>query len=197
MFISLPELQEMMLRFGDLGVCIAMFLESSIVPIPSELVVIGAGAIGIPIGSIVLFGSIGSALGSIVGYSLGRYAAMPVILYVGKWLFIKPHHIKKAEAFAQKYGAVGVLIGRLLPIIPFKVFSIAAGMTRIRFVPFILFTCIGVAPRLWLLGLFGHAAVEYTKYVVIIGVVALICFLIVRYIIRKKSQASEDFIPRV
>jgi len=188
MFISLPELQAMMLQLGDLGVCIAMFLESSIVPIPSELVVIGAGAIGIPISSIVIFGSIGSALGSIVGYCLGRYAAMPVIEYVGKWLFIKPHHIKKAEAFAQKYGAAGVLIGRLLPIIPFKVFSIAAGMTRLRFLPFLLFTCIGVAPRLWLLGMFGHAAVEYTKYVVIIGGAALIGFIVVKYIIRRRKQ---------
>ena len=109
------DLIELIKRFGNLGVFIAMFLESSVVPIPSEAIVIGAGAIGISIYSIVIFGSLGSTLGAMVGYSLGRYLATPVILRFGKYVFIKPHHIYKAEAFAKKYGVPGVIIGRVLP----------------------------------------------------------------------------------
>ncbi|MDD4664159.1 MAG: hypothetical protein PHD83_05785, partial [Caldisericia bacterium] len=63
------------LQWGDLGVFVGMFLESSIVPVPSEVVILTAGSIGIPLVSIVIFGSIGATLGSFVGYSIGRFAA--------------------------------------------------------------------------------------------------------------------------
>src|SRR3989338_8179820 len=84
---------------GDIGVFIGMFLESSVVPIPSEVIIIGAGAIGVPMASILIFGSLGAAVGAMIGYFLGRYAAMPAILKYGKFILIKPHHIYKAEAF--------------------------------------------------------------------------------------------------
>lgn len=160
---------------GDIGVFIGMFLESSVVPIPSEVIIIGAGAIGVPMASILIFGSLGAAVGAMVGYFLGRYAAMPAILKYGKFILIKPHHIYKAEAFAKKYGVYSVLIGRLLPIIPFKVFSIAAGITKIPPVPFAVCTLIGVVPRIFLLSLFGASIVKYTKPTVLIlaGVIAI------------------------
>ena len=149
------DLVGLITQMGDWGVFIAMFLESSIIPIPSEVIVAGAGAIGIPLLSIVIFGSLGSTFGAIVGYLLGRYAAMPVILKFGKFVLIKPHHIYKAEAFARKYGAWSVLIGRILPVVPFKVFSIASGITKIPFVPFVLCTMVGVLPRIYILAVFG------------------------------------------
>ena len=155
-------------QFGDLGVFIAMFLESSIVPIPSEAIILGAGAIGIPLVSILIFGSIGSTIGGMFGYAFGRYAAMPTILKFGKYILIKPHHVYKAEAFAKKYGTWSVLIGRILPIVPFKVFSIAAGMTKIQPIPFIACTLIGVVPRIYLLAFFGATIIKYTKASVLI-----------------------------
>ena len=111
---------KLIMDFGDVGVFIAMFLESSIIPIPSEVIILGAGAVGIPVMSILISGALGSTLGAIVGYLLGRYAALPVILKFGKFILIKPHHIYRAEAFAKKYGVWSVLIGRVLPIVPFK-----------------------------------------------------------------------------
>jgi len=149
------DLVGLITQMGDWGVFVAMFLESSIIPIPSEVIVAGAGAIGIPLLSIVIFGSLGSTFGAIVGYLLGRYAAMPVILKFGKFVLIKPHHIYKAEAFARKYGAWSVLIGRILPVVPFKVFSIASGITKIPFVPFVVCTMVGVLPRIYILAVFG------------------------------------------
>ena len=160
---------------GDIGVFIGMFLESSVVPIPSEVIIIGAGAIGVPMASILIFGSLGAAVGAMVGYFLGRYAAMPAILKYGKFILIKPHHIYKAEAFAKKYGVYSVLIGRLLPIVPFKVFSIAAGITKIPPIPFAICTLIGVVPRIFFLSVFGASLVKYTKPAVLIlaGVIAI------------------------
>lgn len=171
----LEKVLDIIRNFGDLGVFIGMFLESSVVPIPSEAVVIGAGAIGIPIWSIVIFGSLGATCGAAVGYLLGRYGAMPVILKYGKFILIKPHHIEKAENFAKKYGVMSVLIGRVLPVVPFKVFSIAAGLTNLPFVPFMVCTLIGVVPRMILLSYFGAALVQYTKpaLLVLAGVILI------------------------
>ncbi|MDD5436534.1 MAG: DedA family protein [Candidatus Omnitrophica bacterium] len=170
------KMTSLVTELGDLGVFIGMFLESSVVPIPSEVIIVGAGAIGVPVISIMIFGSIGATLGSIVGYALGRYAAMPVILKYGRFILIKPHHIAKAEAFAKKYGGYSVLIGRVLPIVPFKVFSIAAGITRIPFPVFITCTLIGVVPRIFLLSTFGMALVKYTtpSLLAVAGIIAIV-----------------------
>ncbi|MEI8012219.1 MAG: VTT domain-containing protein [Candidatus Omnitrophota bacterium] len=161
-----PQIADLISRYGDFGIFAAMFLESSFFPLPSELVVAAAGAMGFSLMSIVVFGSLGATLGAGVGYAIGRYAGLPVILKIGKYVFITPERMAKAEAFAVKHGAWGVLLGRLLPIIPFKVFSIASGITRIPFIPFITFTFIGVGPRLYLLAVFGVLLMKYTKYVV-------------------------------
>jgi membrane protein DedA with SNARE-associated domain len=183
------DLTGLILKFGDLGVFLAMFFESCIVPIPSEVIIISAGAIGIPLGSVLIFGSLGSTLGAMVGYGLGRYAAMPVLLKFGRFILIKPHHIYKAEEFAKKYGVASVFIGRVIPIIPFKVFSIAAGITRIPFVPFVFCTLAGVLPRIFLLALFGAAIVKYTKVVFILIIFAVLIFVgykLTRYFYDKK-----------
>lgn len=182
-------------RFGDIGVFIAMFLESSVIPIPSEVIIIGAGAVGIPLISILVFGALGSTLGAIVGYLLGRYAAMPVILKFGRFILIKPHHIQKAEAFAKKYGVAGVLIGRILPIVPFKVFSIAAGITNVRFIPFIACTLVGVIPRIYVLAVFGSIIQKYHKqsiFAIIAIALIFIAILITRKIYNGKRQAASD-----
>jgi membrane protein DedA with SNARE-associated domain len=183
------NINELIAKFGDLGVFIAMFLESSIVPIPSEVIIIGAGALGLSTFSLLVFGSIGATLGASVGYALGRYAALPVILKFGRFVLIKPHHICKAEAFAKKYGVASVLIGRILPVVPFKVFSIAAGITGIPFIPFIVCTLIGVLPRILVLALLGATFIKYK----ILGLVLIILFIagiVVYKLITGKKQAA-------
>lgn len=175
-----PHITGLVSKLGDLGVFIAMFLESSIVPIPSEVIIIGAGAIGIPLISITVFGSLGATLGGIVGYLIGKYAGAPVIAKYGRYILIKPHHICKAEDFAKKYGIWSVLIGRLLPIIPFKVFSIAAGITKLPLLPFIICTFAGVIPRIIVLTLFGASIVKYTKPTIIAAGLLLLVFISVK-----------------
>ncbi len=185
------QLLDLVARWGDLGVFIAMFLESSIVPIPSELIVVGAGAVGVPLKSVVIFGGIGSALGGIVGYLLGKFAAYPVILKYGKYVFIKPHHLQKAEAFARKYGAWGVLGGRLMPVVPFKVFSIASGIVRTPLTVFILFTLIGVLPRIFLLACFGSVIVKYHKLALAALGVCALAACVVFYFRKKRAPTTS------
>ncbi len=175
-----PHITKLVAELGDFGVFIAMFLESSILPMPSEVIIIGAGALGLSFWSVTVFGSLGATLGAIVGYMIGKYAGAPAIARYGKYVFIKPHHISKAEDFAKKYGVWGVLIGRLLPIIPFKVFSIASGITKLPLPPFILCTFIGVVPRIILLMLFGTSLMKYTKPTVIAAVLLILVFISVK-----------------
>lgn len=171
------HISNLVVQLGDFGVFIAMFLESSIIPLPSEVVVAGAGAIGIPVISIVIFGALGSTLGGIVGYLLGKYAAMPMILKFGKFVLIKPHHIYKAEAFAKKYGIWSVLIGRIIPVVPFKVFSIAAGITNIPLIPFIACTLVGVVPRIYVLAIFGSTLIKFKKPALLLFIAVVLIFL--------------------
>ena len=171
-------------RFGDIGIFLGMFFESSIIPIPSEVVIAGAAAVGIPVLSIVIFGSLGSTFGAMLGYALGRYAALPVVLKFGRFILIKPHHIARAEAFAKKYGVWSVLIGRVLPIIPFKVFSITAGIIKINFPSFVSFTLIGVVPRIYIISLCGIAIFRYKMPALIVLAILLLIFLLVKCIRR-------------
>ncbi|MDD4899333.1 MAG: DedA family protein [Candidatus Omnitrophica bacterium] len=180
------DINSLIRNFGDIGLFLGMFLESSIFPIPSEAVVVAAGAIGIPLASIIIFGSLGATLGSIVGYSIGRYAAVPVILRYGKFVFIKPHHLQKAEAFAKKYGPWSVFLGRLLPIIPFKVFSVSAGIAKLPFIPFIICTMLGVLPRMYLLGVFGSVLIKYKRPAFLVLIAAIAIFFIFR--LKKQRQ---------
>jgi membrane protein DedA with SNARE-associated domain len=184
-----PELQnniiELVRSQGPFGVFLGMFLESSIVPIPSEVIIVAAGAFGLPLLSITIFGSLGATLGAMVGYCIGKYAAKPVLCRYGKCIMIQPHHIEKAENFARKYGVLSVLIGRIVPIVPFKVFSISAGLAKINFPAFVIFTLIGVVPRIIILSVFGEALVKFTKPVVAALAVAALAFIAYKLIIRR------------
>lgn len=188
------QLLSLVSRWGDVGVFAAMFFESSIVPIPSELIVIGAGAIGIPLRSIIIFGGLGSALGGVVGYMIGRYGAYPVILKFGKYVCIKPHHLEKAEAFARKYGAWGVLGGRLMPVIPFKVFSIASGLVRTPLAVFVIFTLLGVLPRIFLLAYFGSVIVKYHR-VALAGCLLIVIAVCLWVYLKNRRTATKTTKP--
>ena len=105
----------------------------------------------------------------------------------GRFILLKPHHIEKAEAFAKKYGAHSVLIGRILPVVPFKVFSIAAGITKIPFLAFVIWTLVGVVPRIILLSIFGSSLVKYTKPTMVVAAAAAGIFLMYRFLKRRRE----------
>ncbi len=179
-------------HFGDLGVFIGMFLESSIVPIPSEVIIMGAAAAGISIASIAIFGSLGATLGGIVGYLIGRYGAKPLMIKYGKFIFIKPKHIEKAESFAKKYGSFSVFIGRIVPVVPFKVFSIAAGIVKIPLPQFIMYTVLGVIPRIFILSMFGLSLMKYTKPTLLILGFGILVWAVYKIIKNKRLTRSNN-----
>jgi membrane protein DedA with SNARE-associated domain len=142
-------------------VILLMAIESSIVPLPSEVVIppaahlvwtqgidcLGfhftgwAGQIGL-----VVVGTIGSWIGATAMYWISRVAGRPFVIRYGKYFFIPAHKIEGAEHWAATYGAFGIFASRLLPVVRHLI-GIPAGIVRMNYAVFSIYTVLGSA--LW------------------------------------------------
>ncbi len=127
-----------------------MTCESSVLPLPSESIIplaaswSHAGKIHIGIPGIILAGALGSWLGATIVYWLARLAGRPLLLRYGKFILITPEKIQKSENWMSHYGAAGVFIARLLPGAR-QLVGIPAGIARMNYLTFAIFTLIGSA----------------------------------------------------
>ena len=179
-------IQEMILNLGAIGIFVGMFLESSVVPIPSEVVLVGAGAIGFTLFDIAIFGGLGSTLGAVVGYSIGRYGGRPFLDKYGKYFFVTSDKLKFVDNWFEKWGAYSVLVGRLIPLVPYKVFSIASGVGKMNFTNFVIFTLIGSIPRAFILGYVGSLLYTAKNILLMLGVLGL--FIILPILVMRLSH---------
>jgi membrane protein DedA with SNARE-associated domain len=133
-------------------IALLMAIESSVVPLPSEVIIPPAAHLAytgqIPIGlvGIVLAGTVGSWLGATVMYWASRWAGRPLVLRFGPYFMIPREKIEGAERWAQHYGSVGIFISRLLPVVRHLI-GIPAGIVRMNYALFSVFTLLGSA--LW------------------------------------------------
>jgi membrane protein DedA with SNARE-associated domain len=143
---------------GYLGIIALMAMESSILPVPSEIVIPPAAfwaAQGrMTFSGVVLAGTFGSWLGSAISYWLSRSIGRAVILRWGKYVMIKPDGLDRAEHFVERYEVGGVFFARLLPVIRHLI-SIPAGIARMSFGMFSLVTTLGAAIWCTVLAWFG------------------------------------------
>jgi len=132
-------------------IALLMALESSIVPLPSEVVIPPAAHVaytrgGMSLTGIVIAGTFGSWAGATVMYWLARLVGRPLLLRYGRYLLLPPHKIVGAESWANHYGEVGVFISRLLPVVRHLI-GIPAGIVRMHYGYYSLATIAGSA--LW------------------------------------------------
>ena len=132
-------------------VALLMALESSIVPLPSEVVVPPAAHLAVTTGhmslpGIVLAATIGSWLGASAMYALARYLGRPLLARFGRYVLVTPDKIRRAEAWSAQFGQFGVFAARLLPVIRHLI-GIPAGIVRLGFLRYSLATLAGSA--LW------------------------------------------------
>jgi len=131
-------------------VAFMMAIESSLFPLPSEIVIPPAahlaytGQIPLTLWGIVLAGTIGSWLGATLMYWAARLAGRPLVLHFGKYFFISAEKITGAERWAAHYGAMGIFISRLLPVVRHLI-GIPAGIVRMNYWKFSLYTLLGSA----------------------------------------------------
>jgi membrane protein DedA with SNARE-associated domain len=133
-------------RVGYLGIFFLMVLESAMIPIPSEIIMpfsgflVSAGKFG-PI-LVVIAGSLGNLVGSILTYYFGLKVGRAFIIKYGKYIFFKKEHLEFTERLFKNYGDKISFVGRLLPIIRTYV-SLPAGIGRTNFIKFVFYTLIG------------------------------------------------------
>jgi membrane protein DedA with SNARE-associated domain len=131
---------------GYVAIVVLMAMESSIFPVPSEVVMPPAAFLAaqgkLNIYLVVLAGTAGSYLGSAITYWIARVWGRPLILKYGKYVFCPPEKVEMAERFLQRYQAGGIFFARLLPVIRHLI-SIPAGIIRMPFGVFSVITTVG------------------------------------------------------
>jgi len=133
---------------GYPGIVLLMFIESSFLPLPSELVMPPAGYLAaqgrMDAAAAILAGVVGSVLGALFNYGFAVFVGEPVLRRYGKYVLLRPHHLDRAEAYFARHGEISTFVGRLLPVVRHLI-SIPAGMARMRLGRFVAFTAIGAA----------------------------------------------------
>ena len=136
-------------NWGYPGVIILMAMESSIFPVPSEIVIPPAAILAasggkMSIAGVIVAGTFGSWLGSAITYWVALFVGRPVVLKWGKYFFIPPDKLERAERFMRRYEGGGIFFARLLPVIRHLI-SIPAGIIRMGFMKFSALTITGAA----------------------------------------------------
>jgi len=132
--------------FGYLGPLILMALESCNIPIPSEIILplsgflVGQGKFSF--WPAVMAGTVGGTLGSMVSYWIGAVGGRPLMLRYGKYVLISASDAHKADLFFEKHGQATAFFSRLLPVIRTFI-SLPAGITRMHFGKFVIYTFAG------------------------------------------------------
>jgi membrane protein DedA with SNARE-associated domain len=131
-------------------IALLMAMESSIVPLPSEVIIPPAAHLAytnqanFSIAGIIIAGTVGSWLGATVMYWAALLAGRPLVMRYGSYVLISPAKVEGAERWAQHYGSMGIFISRLLPVVRHLI-GIPAGIVRMNFKLYSLFTILGSA----------------------------------------------------
>ena len=150
------------LNYGT--IFILMLLESTVIPVPSELVVAPAAyhaaAGNLDIWLVILFSTLGADVGATINYLAGWYLGRPIIYKFAnsKWghlCLLNQEKVEKSERYFDEHGMVATITGRLLPGIRHLI-SIPAGLAKMSYWKFLLYTTIGAASWHTILALLGH-----------------------------------------
>jgi membrane protein DedA with SNARE-associated domain len=139
--------------WGFVLVFVLMAIESSFIPLPSEVIMIPAGFLAyrneltfgdphIDLLTVILCGMTGSIVGAYVNYFLALFVGRPIICRYGRYVFIKPELFSKAEKIFLEYGEISTFVGRLIPAMRHLI-SLPAGISRMPLMKFTLFTALG------------------------------------------------------
>ena len=202
------------LNYGTIFVL--MLLESTVIPVPSELVVAPAAyhAAGgnLDMWLVILFSTLGADVGATINYLAGWYLGRPIIYKFAnsKWghlCLLNQEKVEKSERYFEKHGMVATITGRLLPGIRHLI-SIPAGLSRMNYWKFLLYTTIGAGAWHSILAILGHnmhafvpeeqlneKILEYGEYIkfglIIIVIIVCLYFLLKWYIKKKKADNKQ------
>jgi membrane protein DedA with SNARE-associated domain len=157
----LQHWSEWVLTGGYLGIIVLMALGSTPVPLPAELVVPPAAFLAaqghLSLTGVILASTLGAYLGAAVMYWLSLWLGRPLVVRFGRFILFPPKKLEEAEHWLARYEAGGVFFARLLPGVRHLI-SIPAGIVRMNFVVFSVWTFIGSAISCSILAYLGVRA---------------------------------------
>ena len=195
-------------ELGLPGIFVLMTAESACIPIPSEATMLFAG-FNVANGEYSLFvvvtvGVLANVVGSWIAYGVGYFGRVDILEKHGRKLHIKPSHLKKADAWFEKYGAWAVFLSRMLPIIRTFI-SLPAGVARMPFWKFTALTALGCIPWVLALTVLGDAVgdhwsewknnLHYVDYVVAALIVGTVVYLIISARRKRSRRLAESKEP--
>jgi len=141
---------QFMEQYGYIGIILMIALENIFPPIPSEVILTFGGFMTtytkLTIVGVIVTATLGSIIGAIILYGIGRMIDVEKLEKIidrwGKLLRVKKEDIRKADAWFEKYGYWAVFLCRMIPLIR-SLISLPAGMSKMKFVPFLLYTTLG------------------------------------------------------
>ena len=189
---------------GYPGIFLLMAMESSVIPIPSEIVMPPAGYLAqqgqMNIWLAILCGTVGSLVGAYANYFAAHYLGRPLVLKYGKYVWITEEKFAKVERFFRDHGEVSTFIGRLLPVVRHLI-SLPAGIAGMNHLKFSLYTLLGAGIWVTVLTFIGYfiganqELIMQYSHQALIGVVVLSVLIIVVYVWnhrRKKSLSQPE-----
>lgn len=192
-------------------ILLLMLLESTVIPVPSELVVAPAAyhAAGGNLNAVlvVLFATIGADLGASINYFVSLYVGRPVIYRFanskwGKMCLLNEEKVQKSERYFDEHGIVATLTGRLIPGIRHLI-SIPAGLARMNYWKFLLYTTIGAGAWHTILAAMGwylhsfipedelEATIERYNHYIVLAIVGIVALAIVYFVVTKKKKKEQ------
>ena len=186
---------------GYAGIFFLMVAESALIPIPSEVIMPFSGYLvstgKFNVIAVIMAGSIGNLVGSLIAYFVGIYLGRGFVLKYGKYLLLKKSHLEIAESYFKKYGNRATFISRLLPAIRTYI-SLPAGIAKMDLKKFAAYTLIGSI--IWntvltyigiTLGQEWNSIRKYSSYFDVIVIIAVIIGIICYWRSRRKSTESS------
>ena len=187
-------------HLGVLGIFIMTFLESTFMPIPSEITMIPAGYLiqqgKMDLLSVLIASIIGTVGGAYFNYWIARKYGRGLFIRYGKYFMMTPAKLNKLESFFEKHGVISTFIGRLIPGIRHYI-SFPAGLAKMDLKKFIIYTALGGAIWMCVLIALGYYIGEnkalMVTYLPIIkaGMFLFIVLLMVAYTWRRRASARK------
>lgn len=146
-------------HLGYPGIVFLMALESSVFPIPSEMVMPQAGYLvadgQMSMAVVITLGVVGSWLGALLNYCVAMWVGRPFFLKFGRYFFCPPDKFAMVEHFFNAHGEISTFTGRLIPVVRHLI-SIPAGLVRMKMSHFLFFTGLGSAIWVTILAYIGY-----------------------------------------
>ena len=146
------------------GVLLLMAIESACIPLPSEVIMPFSGylvATGrFSLQMVAIAGAVGCLLGSYVAYYVGGHGGRRFIERYGRYILIAPHELEVADRFFKRWGSHAVFWSRLMPVVRTFI-AFPAGVSRMRLLPFTIYTLLG--SYLWCLVL-AYAGMKFGQH---------------------------------